>query len=103
MTNFASQISGVAMLALAALPIASLPASAFAATVKVADINVLSPEGVSAYNQRAEAAARDFCSNERNLSLKASCRAGVKVELNEKLATLRTAKLERASQEFAAR
>jgi UrcA family protein len=104
MTNFASRISGVAMLALAALPIAALPASALAATtVKVADINLLTPEGVATYQQRADAAGRKFCSPERTVSGRHSCRAGVKVELSEKLGALRTAQLEHASQTFATR
>ena len=104
MTNFASRISGVAMLALAALPIAALATAAHAQTVvKVADINLLSPQGVSEYSQRADAAGRKFCLPERSLAGRAACVAGVKVELNEQLATLRTAQLSRASQDFAAR
>ena len=104
MTNFASRISGVAMLALAALPIAALATAAHAETVvKVADINLLSPQGVSEYSQRADAAGRKFCLPERSLAGRAACVAGVKVELNEQLATLRTAQLSRASQDFAAR
>ena len=72
MQDFVSKISGIAMLALACLPIAALATASHAQTVvKVADIDVLTPQGVS--------------------------------ELNEKLAILRTAQLERASQTFAAR
>lgn len=102
--NLASRISGVAMLALAALPIAALPASALAATtVKVADINLLTPAGVAAYQERSAAAARKFCSPERTVAGRHSCKTGVKVELDEKMGALRTAQLERASQTFAAR
>ena len=104
MTNFASRISGVAMLALAALPIVALTTAAHAQTVvKVADINLLSPQGVAQYNLRADAAGRKFCLPERSVAGRAACVAGVKVELNEQLANLRTARLERASQDFAAR
>ena len=102
--NLTSKISGLAMLALAALPIAALATASHAQTVvKVADINLLSPQGVSEYNQRADAAGRKFCLPERTVAARASCRAGVKVELNEKLTAIRTAKLEHASQSFAAR
>lgn len=104
MKNFAAQISGVAMLALAALPIAALPASALAApaSVKIADINLLSPEGMSTFEKRVDYAARDFCRTERNLGAAASCRTAVKTEMNDKVAVVRAAKLERAST-FAAR
>jgi UrcA family protein len=104
MQDFASKISGIAMLALAALPIAALATASHAQTVvKVADINVLTPQGVSEFNQRADAAGRKFCLPERTVAGRASCVAGVKAELNEKLTSLRVAQLERASQSFAAR
>ena len=104
MQDFVSKISGAAMLALAALPIAALATASHAQTVvKVADINVLTPQGVSEFNQRADAAARKFCLSQRTLSGRATCLVGVKTELNEKLAVLKTAQLERASQSFAAR
>jgi hypothetical protein len=44
MTDFASRISGVAMLALAALPIVALPAHALAATARVSDLNFLAAQ-----------------------------------------------------------
>lgn len=105
MNNLTNRISSLAMLALAALPIASLPASAFAApaaAVKVADLNVLTDAGMAAFTQRADAAARDYCRQERSLGAVADCRAAVKEELSEKVATLRSAKLEQAKT-FAAR
>ena len=104
MTNLTSKISGVAMLALAALPIASLPASALAApaSVRIADINLLTPEGMQTFQKRADYAARDFCRDARDLGSAAKCRVAVKEELNEKVAVIRAAKLERAST-FAAR
>lgn len=105
MKNFTAQISGLAMLALAALPIAALPASALAApaSVKIADINLLTPEGMSTFSKRADYAARDFCRDERSLSAAAHCRVAIKTELNEKVAGIRAAKLEQASTTFAAR
>jgi UrcA family protein len=105
MTNLTSKISGVAMLALAALPIASLPASALAAppaSVRISDINLLTPEGMQTFQKRADYAARDFCRDDKSLSVAAKCRVAVKEELNEKVAVIRAAKLERAST-FAAR
>jgi UrcA family protein len=103
-TDLTSQISGLAMLALAALPIIALATPSNAQTVvKVADINLLSPQGVSEFNQRADAAGRKYCLPERTVAGRASCRAGVKAELNEKLTALRTAQLEQASTAFAAR
>ena len=105
MTNLTSKISGVAMLALAALPIASLPASALAAppaSVRISDINLLTPEGMQTFQKRADYAARDFCRDEKSLGVAAKCRVAVKDELNEKVAVIRAAKLERAST-FAAR
>jgi len=106
MTNLTSRIASAAMLALAALPIASLPASALAAppaSVKIADINLLTPEGMATFTKRADYAARDFCRDERALGPAATCRAAVKAELNDKVTALRSAKLEQASKTFAAR
>jgi UrcA family protein len=105
MKNLTAQISSVAMLALAALPIASLPASALAApaSVKIADINLLTPEGMTTFQKRADYAARDFCRDERSLSTAAHCRVAVKAELNDKVSVIRAAKLEQASTTFAAR
>jgi UrcA family protein len=104
MNNLTNRISAAAMLALAALPIASLPASALAApaSVKVADINLLTPEGMATFHKRADYAARDFCREQRGLGAVADCRVAVKQELSEKVTALRTAQLQRAST-FAAR
>lgn len=104
MTNFAARISGVAMLALAALPIAALPAQALAATtVKVADLNLASPEGQAIFAKRADNAARDYCGNVYGLIERSTCRAAVKAELDEKVAIARAAQMVQASQTFAAR
>lgn len=103
--NLTNSISGFAMLALAALPIASLPASALAApaSVKIADINLLTPQGMATFDKRADYAARDFCRDERSLSVAAACRVAVKEELSEKVTAIRSARLEQASKTFAAR
>ncbi|WP_068876002.1 MULTISPECIES: UrcA family protein [unclassified Phenylobacterium] len=105
--NLTNSISGFAMLALAALPIASLPASALAApapaSVKIADINLLTPQGMATFDKRADYAARDFCREERSLSVAAACRVAVKEELAEKVTAIRSARLEQASKTFAAR
>lgn len=105
MKNLTAQVSGIAMLALAALPIAALPASALAApaSVKIADINLLTPEGMSTFAKRADYAARDFCRDQRDLGSSAKCRVAVKAELADKVAVIRAAKLERAPSTFAAR
>jgi UrcA family protein len=105
MTNFATRISTVAMLALAALPIAALSVTAAHAEtrVHVADLNLASPEGMAAYQQRAEAAVRDFCLPERTVAGRASCYSGVRAELNEKATNLRQAQIARATTNFAAR
>lgn len=104
MKNLTAQVSSIAMLALAALPIASLPASALAApaSVKIADINLLTPEGMSTFTKRADYAARDFCRDERSLSVAANCRVAVKAELQDKVAVIRAAKLQNSTT-FAAR
>jgi UrcA family protein len=96
------RICSAAMMALAVLPMASLATAAHATTVKVSDLNLASPAGVAAYNQRADHAARTYCSNERAISAVAACRKGVAVELSEKLDAIRTAQAARA-QTFAAR
>ena len=102
-TNFVSRLSSVAMLAMAALPIVGLASAAHAETVvRISDINLLSPEGAATFQQRAEIAARNYCGDVYTLNARASCRAAVKAELNDKVATIRAAKLERAST-FAAR
>lgn len=107
MNILTDRISGLALLALAALPIAALPASALAAPaparVQIADINLMTDEGMATFERRADYAARDFCREERSLGAAAVCRVAVKEELAEKVAALRTAQLEQASKTFAAR
>lgn len=103
--NLTNSISGLAMLALAALPAAALTTAAHAspASVRVADLNLASVEGVATFQQRAEFAARKFCSPDRSLSSAASCRKGVKTELTEKMDALRASQAARTTTTFAAR
>lgn len=102
--SLTARISSVAMLALAALPLAALATNAHAATaVKVGDLNLLSPAGQAAFNQRAEIAARRFCANERNLTAMKTCRAGVRAELSQKVEAVRAAQLAKATETLAAR
>ena len=105
MNDLTNRISGLAMLALAALPMAALATGAHAApaSVRIADLNLASAEGAAAFDQRADFAARRFCSTERSLSSAATCRKGVRVELNEKLAVIRTARAAQPANTFAAR
>jgi len=104
MTNFTARIAGVATLALAALPAAAIPASAFAApaSVRVADLNLASPEGMAVFGERAHRAASSYCAQIRGLSARQVCREGVRAELNEKAAAIRTAQIARQTT-FAAR
>ncbi|HET6971779.1 MAG TPA: UrcA family protein [Phenylobacterium sp.] len=104
MTNFATRISTAAMLALAALPIAALATASHAETrVHVADLNLTTAQGMATFNQRAHNAASSYCAEVVGLSARASCRAGVTAELNEKVATIRDAQLTQAAHTFAAR
>jgi UrcA family protein len=87
-----ADIAGVATLALALLPVAAL-STAHAAnasvpyaaqSVQVSDLNLASASGKAMLAQRADAAARHFCRDERSLDAKAACQAGVRAEVSEK-------------------
>jgi UrcA family protein len=89
MKNFAAHIAGVATLALAVLPVAAISTQAMAAPVarvQVADLNLASIDGIAQLHQRVAVAARQICGAERNLGLQAACKAGVRTEVQEKLA-----------------
>jgi UrcA family protein len=104
MKNLTNRVSGAALLALAALPMVALASGAHAATtVRVSDLNLLSTDGVAAYQERANVAARAFCDDGRNISYRISCKAAVKAELNDKLTDLRQAQLAKTSTALAAR
>jgi len=89
MKNFAAHFAGVATLALAVLPVAALTTAAHAAPVahiQVADLNLASSDGVATLQHRVAAAASQFCGDEKTLDQKAACKAGVRTEVQEKLA-----------------
>lgn len=103
MTSLTNRVSNLAMIALAALPIVALPASALAATVKVSDLNLATPQGMAAFEQRAEYAARNYCAGIQGLRAQATCRQGVRVELMEKVQPIRAAHADRMTRTLAAR
>lgn len=104
MKNLTNRVSGAALLALAALPMVALASGAHAATtVRVSDLNLLTTDGVAAYQERASVAARAFCDDGRAISHRMACKAAVKAELNDKLTDLRQAQLAKASTALAAR
>ena len=90
LNKLTARIASLATLALAALPAASLTTAAYAqpphASVQVADLNLATPAGQTAYRQRLDIAARRFCSDETTLNIQAACRAGVRAEVNAKVA-----------------
>jgi|GEM_PF-1727251 len=94
MKSITKCIAGMAGLALAAMPIAALSTAAHAEsapayaqeTVHVADLNLSAEAGKAQFEQRVDHIARRFCSDERNLELKAACQAGVHAEASEKAA-----------------
>ena len=90
LTKLTARIASLATLALAALPAASLTTAAYAqpphATVQIADLNLATTSGRTAYQHRLDIAARRFCSGERTLNIQAACRAGVRAEVNAKVA-----------------
>jgi len=90
LSKLTSRIASLATLALAALPAAALSTTAYAqapyASVQVADLNLASASGRATYEQRLDAAARHFCSRETGLDIQAACKAGVRAEVNEKIA-----------------
>lgn len=105
MTNFASRIAGAATLALAVLPLAAMATASQAAPARVmiADLNLATEEGLTTFNQRAHLAAMSYCSGIHGLTARASCRNGVRVELQEKMATIRQARLDDQTKTLAAR
>jgi UrcA family protein len=90
LNKLTARIASIATLALAALPAAALTTAAYAqpphASVQVADLNLATATGRTAYRQRLDIAARHFCSDETTLNSQAACRAGVRAEVNAKLA-----------------
>lgn len=97
MKNYTARIASIATLALALLPAVAL-STAHAAnaptanaqvpyaaqSVQVSDLNLASASGKAVLAQRADAAARHFCRDEKSLDVKAACQAAVRTEVTEK-------------------
>jgi UrcA family protein len=82
-----ARVAGIATLALAVLPIAALTTTAHAGErVRTADLNMASASGRAAFEQRVDHAANKFCNDERSLTNRAACLAGVHAEAHEKAA-----------------
>ena len=91
MIDFAARFAGAATLALAALPIAALATAAHAApaTVRIADLDLNSPHGQAAYQQRVDRAAIKFCKAQPGVATRVRaaddiCVAAVREERSEK-------------------
>jgi len=92
MTNITARLAGIATLALAVLPAVALTTAAHSAPyvpakVQVADLNLASADGQATFHERTDAAARRFCSTTTSLNTISACRAGVRAEVNEKVAS----------------
>jgi UrcA family protein len=92
MTTFTARLASIATLALAVLPAAALTTTAHSAPyvsakVQVADLNLASADGQAAFQARTDAAARRFCEGVTSLNTRDACRAGVRAEVNEKVAS----------------
>ncbi|MDB5475501.1 MAG: hypothetical protein JWP49_1012 [Phenylobacterium sp.] len=89
MTNFAAKIAGIATLALAALPVVALSTNAHAApapvTVKVADLDLGSRAGLTAFDRRVQQAGARLCHDQQGLTAKDGCEQAVRAEAREKL------------------
>jgi len=89
MSNFIARTADAITPALIAFPIAimlSTAAHAESVKVKVGDLDLASRGGQAVLAQRVDVAAQNFCRSEKMLSVKAGCRAGVREEVQEKLA-----------------
>lgn len=89
MSNIIAKFADAVTPALLALPLAitvATVAHAQPTTVRFADLDLGSKAGQTALHARVETAASSFCGEERNLSVQAACKAGVRQEVQEKLA-----------------
>lgn len=93
MMKVSNTVAGLATLALAFVPALAVGSNAFAApaTVQVADLDLSTQAGVHEFDRRTNAAASRFCNDIRPLSAHVACREGVKVEVSEKLAAIKSA------------
>jgi UrcA family protein len=90
MTNFAAKIAGIATLALAALPLVALSTTAHAApapvTVKVADLDLGSKAGITAFDRRIQKVGVQMCRDEQSITARDTCEGAVRAEARDKLA-----------------
>jgi UrcA family protein len=95
MTNFTAKFAGAASLVLAAMPMAVVAtgARAEAVTVAIADIDTSTSSGRAAFEARVEQAAQAFCKDKgvswTRIADDRACKAGVRIEMHEKLAQAR--------------
>lgn len=74
--------AGFAAVVLASLPVAVLSTAAHAQTAE--HVQVAAP---ATFASRVDQAARHFCREERNLTQRAACQAGIRQEASEKAST----------------
>jgi UrcA family protein len=89
LTQLAPRTAGLA-LALFALPFTAAHAQP---TVRIGDLNLASVAGQAAFDHRLNVAADQACGNEKNFSIHYACKAAVRAEVTEKLATITPATL----------
>ncbi|HEV7386451.1 MAG TPA: UrcA family protein [Phenylobacterium sp.] len=83
MTHFTARIASLA------LPLAMFGAAAQAQpSVRIADLDLSSPAGQSAFAHRLNVAADQVCGDQRGLTSQYACKAGVRAEVSEKLAMI---------------
>lgn len=76
----------------AATAIASFaPAAQAQPSVRVGDLNLATADGKTTFAHRVDIAADEACGYDRNFSTRAACKAAVRDEVNEKLASIATA------------
>jgi UrcA family protein len=79
----------IASLALIALPLATFGAAAQAQpSVRIADLDLASAAGQSAFAHRVNVAADQICGDQRGLTSQFACKAGVRAEVSEKLTAI---------------
>jgi UrcA family protein len=101
MRNFTKLLA--ANLTLAVAPLAAHAQSA-PVRIQVADLDLNSPAGLSAFQARAERTQRVFCdAGGQSLSARDACRAAVRAEIAEKLALAPHAQLASRGQVLAVR
>ncbi len=100
MTNTTTnRIAGLATLALAILPLAAVAGGAHAAPARilVADLDLNSPAGMAAFQDRARHAEDSFCRDGRALSTVKACQVAVRAEIADKLAQVQQSQLAKST------